>query len=115
MSVEDLDLLSIYINARTTLIYIDTFEEARFLTDLYKQQDSLPKHERTIFVWSCTEGWRKVRYSNHIVDNEVVDSDAIDPFDALDFVLRDSDNEVPDLSLFIFKDFHPYVKPIDCA
>jgi len=85
--------LSALIRARYPLIFLESYEESRCLgvmTELAK------KREASLYVWSRTQGIYKDGRPN---------LETTDPMAALKWY-----EEVSDKSIFVLKDFHPYLK-----
>ena len=93
--------LGIYIRAGYPIITIISSEEdrARELIDEMLLQDDMARRERKLFVWSVSRGLVDAQ------DRPASKEDTRPPEKALSFI-ADHDEE----ALFLFKDFHPYLK-----
>lgn len=93
--------LAIYIRARYPILNLISSEEDRALElveELLKQKD-MQKHPRKLFVWSISRG---------LVDTSgrpAAKEDTRRPEQALSFIANYKEG-----ALFLFKDFHPYLK-----
>ena len=92
--------LEVLIRARYPLIYVVSWEEQRLLKSVMKIADKLDKK---VFEWSITMGL--VPAGTSIQSQKHKDSATQDPLVALDNVI-----EHVEPALYVFKDFHPFLK-----
>ncbi len=92
--------LEVLIRARYPLIYVISWEEQRVLAQVSKIASKLNKN---VFEWSITTGL--VPAGTSIQSQKHKDSATQDPLIALDNVI-----EHVDPALYVFKDFHPFLK-----
>lgn len=90
----DLELL---IRARYPIIYVVTWEEARVEEHLRK---IAARRDKSLFCWSITSGMYRTG-----ADTAGRSKGVADPLEALDAVI---DHKEP--ALYLFKDFHPFMK-----
>jgi hypothetical protein len=94
--VDELDVL---IRARYPIIYVVSWEEARVEAHL---QRIARKHRKELHEWSITGGMRKCGVTHAGQRAKGV----ADPIEALDTVI-----EHKEPAIYLFKDFHPFVRP----
>jgi len=92
--------LEVLIRARYPLVYVVTWEEQRLLKQVLKIASRLNKK---VFEWSITMGL--VPAGTSIQSQKQKDSATQDPLVALDNVI-----EHVEPALYVFKDFHPFLK-----
>ena len=92
--------LEVLIRARYPLVYVVTWEEQRLLKQVFKIASRLNKK---VFEWSITMGL--VPAGTSIQSQKQKDSATLDPLVALDNVI-----EHVEPALYVFKDFHPFLK-----
>lgn len=92
--------LEVLIRARYPLIYVMSWEEQRVLEKLYSIASRLQKK---VFEWSITTGL--VPAGTNVQSQKHIDTATQDPLVALGNVI-----EHVDPALYVFKDFHPFLK-----
>lgn len=92
--------LEILIRARYPLIYVVSWEEQRVIHEINKIASRLNKK---VFEWSITMGL--VPSGTSVQTQKQKDSASQDPLVALDSVI-----EHVEPALYVFKDFHPFIK-----
>jgi SpoVK/Ycf46/Vps4 family AAA+-type ATPase len=92
--------LEVLIRARYPLIYVVSWEEQRVLKEVWDIADRLNKK---VYEWSITMGL--VPGGTSIQSQKQKDSASQDPLVALDTVV-----EHVEPALYVFKDFHPFLK-----
>ena len=92
--------LEVLVRARYPLIYVVSWEERRVIEEVKKVASRLNKK---IFEWSITMGL--VPGGTSIQSQKQKDSASQDPLVALDTVI-----EQVEPALYVFKDFHPFLK-----
>jgi len=92
--------IEVLIRARYPLIYVVTWEEQRLLREVVEIASRLDKR---VFEWSVTTGL--VPAGTSIQSQKQKDAASQDPLVALDTVI-----EHVEPALYVFKDFHPFLK-----
>ncbi len=87
--------INILIKARYPILYLVTHEEERVSLMI---NNIASEAEKKIIIWTTTEGFKDF-------NGQVIDSETVDPFAALNFII---DYSRP--ALFLLKDFHPFMK-----
>jgi AAA+ superfamily predicted ATPase len=91
--------LDVLIRARYPLLYVVSWEEERVEQHL---ADIARARNKRFFVWTCTQG--VVKHGSTAQPGKASSSSA-DPLTALDAVIQQVDP-----AIFLFKDFHPFMK-----
>ncbi|MHC4415672.1 MAG: AAA family ATPase [Planctomycetota bacterium] len=94
-----IDELDVLIRARYPIIYVVSWEEARVEQHLRR---IAAKHRKELYEWSVTRGMRKAGDSSAGPRSKGL----ADPVEALDIVI-----EYKEPAIYLFKDFHPFVRP----
>ena len=92
--------LEVLIRARYPLIYVVSWEEQRVLKEVW---DIAERLDKKVYEWSITMGL--VPGGTSIQSQKQKDSASQDPLVALDTVV-----EHVEAALYVFKDFHPFMK-----
>lgn len=93
------DEIEVLIRARYPVIYVVTWEESRVEDAV---AEIAAKRDKKVFTWSVCRGI--VPYGTSPQSQRNVDAKTTDPLVALNHVL-----DTVDPSVFVFKDFHPYL------
>jgi len=102
--LEPAEELEVLIRARYPIIYLVSWEEERVEQLLVEIAE---KRKKKLFVWSFTQGI--VRHGSEPQRSKSGSGSTTDPLAALDAVL---DQVEP--SIYLFKDFHPFMEDIRC-
>ena len=100
VAAEKMSELEVLIRARYPLIYVISWEEQRLLKHMQRIGSRLGKR---VFEWSLTTGL--VPAGNLVQSQKHRDTATQDPLVALDNVI-----EHVEPALYVFKDFHPFLK-----
>jgi hypothetical protein len=95
------DELEILIRARYPIMYVVTWEEARVERRL---RDIATKRKKELFCWSVTNGLTKSGSAAQAARSK----NLADPVEALDTVI-----EYKEPAIYLFKDFHPFMRARD--
>ncbi len=96
---ELVDELDVLIRARYPIVYVVSWEEARVESHLLRLAR---KHGKELHEWSVTGGMRKCGVAHGGQRSKGM----ADPVEALDTVI-----EYKEPAIYLFKDFHPFVRP----
>ena len=95
------DELEILVRARYPIVYVITWEEARVEQHL---RDIAAQRQKELYCWSVTSGLAK----SGAVFKAQRSSGIADPVEALDAVI-----EHKEAAIYLFKDFHPFMRARD--
>lgn len=92
------DELDVLIRARYPIVYVVSWEEARVEAHLRRVA---ARHRKELYEWSVTLGMRKAGDAHESAGGKGL----ADPVEALDIVI-----EYKEPAIYLFKDFHPFVR-----
>ena len=95
------DELEVLIRARYPILYVVTWEESRVERRLRQIAE---KRKKELFCWSVTTGLSKAGSTGHGPKPKTL----ADPIEALDAVI-----EYKEPAIYLFKDFHPFMRARD--
>jgi SpoVK/Ycf46/Vps4 family AAA+-type ATPase len=92
----DISRIEHYLRCRFSLISVISWEEVRVERNIRQITRNYFNDSNKFSVWTCTDGLK--------MSGTLVDANTVDPFKAIDFILKSEDSGV-----YLFKDLHPFL------